>query len=360
MSDTLLLTGGTGFLGMSLVARLLAADEGPDLVLAVRARDAAGAAERVDELLARLYDEPPPSARRLRAIPAELTATGLGLAAADRRELVATADRVVHCAASISFTLPLDEARAINVEGTRGVIELARELPLLERLVHVSTAYVAGRSRGRFREADLDRGQAFRNTYERTKLEAELLLCAAPDVPSVVVRPSIVVGESDSGWTSAFNVVYWPLQAFARGLIDAFPADPRGIVDLVPVDHVVDVLEHAALAPGVCGTLHAVSGDRALRVAELVQRSSALLDRPAPRLVAPGGHGPDEPGAMFAPYFDVAVAFDRGRVGALGLGAAAPGAVFLPAILRYARAARWGKRPLTRQAARELVLARAA
>ena len=39
-----------------------------------------------------------------------------------------------------------------------------------------------------------------------------------------VVRPSIVVGESDSGWTPAFKVIYWPLRAFARGLLAEVPA----------------------------------------------------------------------------------------------------------------------------------------
>ena len=164
MSDTILMTGGTGFLGMETIARLLAEDEGPDLLLAVRADGEAGAAERVDELLGRLYDRVPASARRLRGIPAELTAPGLGLSAADRADVVRRVDRVVHCAASISFTLPLAEARAINVEGTRAVLELAHGIPGLERIVHVSTAYVAGTAPGRFREDELDRGQVFRNT----------------------------------------------------------------------------------------------------------------------------------------------------------------------------------------------------
>ncbi|MDX6666296.1 MAG: hypothetical protein QOG68_2502 [Solirubrobacteraceae bacterium] len=350
MSDTILLTGGTGFVGMSLIARLLEADAGPDLLLPVRARDGAGAAARVDELLARLYDESPASAARLRAVSAELTAPGLGLSAADRRDVVASVDRIVHCAASISFGLPLDEARAINVAGTQSVLSLARELPRLERLVHVSTAYVAGRHRGRFREGDLELGQTFRNTYEQTKAEAELLLAAATDLPGVVVRPSIVVGESDSGWTSAFNVIYWPLQAFARGLLDEVAADPDGIVDLVPVDHVTDLIEHAALAPGVRGPLHAVAGERALRVHELIGQTSALLGRAGPRLRPPAAAGPDDPAAVFAPYFDVQVAFDDRR--ARDVATAPAPADYLPAILAYARATRWGKRPLSREAAR--------
>ena len=351
MSDTILLTGATGFLGMETIATLLAEDEGPDLLLAVRAADAAGAEERVRELLGRLYDRLPASARRLRGIPAELTAPGLGLSRANRAEVAGRVDRVVHCAASISFTLPLAEARAINVDGTRAVLDLARDIPGLERVVHVSTAYVAGRTAGRFGEEDLDRGQSFRNTYEQTKWEAELVVRDA-GLPAVVVRPSIVVGESGSGWTSAFNVIYWPLQAFVRGLLRSVPADPDGLVDLVGVDHVADLLVHAALAPGMTGTLHAVAGDGALRVRDLVARASELLARPAPRLTPPGAIAAEDPAAVFAPYFDVRVAFDDRRA-RRALGRSAPASEeLLGALLDYAQAARWGKRPLTREAAR--------
>jgi thioester reductase-like protein len=355
MSDAILLTGATGFLGMELIARWLEDDAGPDVFVAVRARDAAGARARVDELLGRLYEEPPRAAARLRPVPAELTAEGLGLDPGDRIDIVRNVGRVVHCAASISFTLPLDEARSINVGGTSHVLDLAREIDHLRRVVHVSTAYVAGRARGRFREADLDCGQHFRNTYEQTKCEAELLVASASDLPLAVLRPSIVVGESDSGWTSAFNVVYWPLQAFARGLFAELPADPAGIVDLVPVDHVTELLDRLAFAPDAAGTFSAVAGDRAVTVAELVELACRLMNRPVPALSPPGTLPAGHPGAMFAPYFDVKAAFDDRRSREL-LGTGAPRAKdYFGALLEYGRRARWGKRPLTRQSARDLV-----
>jgi nucleoside-diphosphate-sugar epimerase len=291
--------------------------------------------------------------RRLSAVRADLTAPGMGIAAADRRRLAADVDRVIHCAASIAFTLPLAEARAINVAGTRRVLELARELPQLERLVHVSTAYVAGRTPGLFRETDVG-GGGFRNTYERTKMEAEHALALADDLPSLVVRPSIVVGESDSGWTSAFNVLYWPLQAFARGLLDSVPADPAGVVDMVPVDYVAEIIERAAFTPGLGGRFHAVAGERAVSVAELIELVCGELGRRAPDLTPPGSLSDDHPAAVFAPYFDVDTRFDDRRA-ALLAGASGPApepASYLPALLEYGAKARWGKRPLTREAAR--------
>src|SRR5260370_40411881 len=92
----------------------------------------------------------------------------------------------------------------MKVAGKGRVLQLARELPALERFVHVSTAYVAGRTPGVFSENHAG-GSGFRNTYERTKMEAEHTVATADDVPALVVRPRIGGGESERGWTSAFS-----------------------------------------------------------------------------------------------------------------------------------------------------------
>jgi long-chain acyl-CoA synthetase len=353
LSDTVLLTGGTGFLGMEQIARWLEADEGPEIRLAVRAADADAAQERVTRLLAGLYDEPPASARRLSAVCADLQSPGLGLSEADRRAIVADVDRLVHCAASVEFTLPLEEARAINLEGTRRVLELAAEIDGLERLVHVSTAYVSGKKSGRFAEDEDGSGEGFRNTYEQTKWEGERAVADA-GLPSVVVRPSIVVGESDSGWTSSFNVIYWPLQAFARGLFEEVPAHPEGVIDMVPVDHVASVIDRAAFDEAAEGNYHAVSGEQALSVAELIDQTTRALDRPAPRLTEPDTIATDHPAAAYAAYFDVRTRFDHERALALvgDEGRALEPSYYLPRLLDYAVKARWGKQSLSRQRAR--------
>ena len=79
-----------------------------------------------------------------------------------------------------------------------------------------------------FRETDLDLGQGFRNTYEQSKFDAEKAIGeAAGDLPLAIARPSIVVGDSRSGWTPAFNVIYWPMRAFSRGLMDEVRDRPR-------------------------------------------------------------------------------------------------------------------------------------
>jgi long-chain acyl-CoA synthetase len=349
VSGSLFLTGATGFLGMELIARMLDQGDGPDLYVAIRADDPPAAQARLTETIGRLWETPPESIRRLHAVRADLTAPGLGLTAFARDELAANVERVVHCAASISFTLPLAQAREVNVAGTRRVLELAAELPALERVVHVSTAYVSGRTPDVFDEPHPG-GSGFRNTYERTKMEAEVAVRAA-GLPFAIVRPSIVVGEAGSGWTSAFNVLYWPLQAFARGLLPVVPADPDGIVDMVPVDYVAEVIERATFDADAGGCFHAVAGDKAVLVREFVDAVCGELSMDAPQLTAANTLEDGHPAEIFAPYFDVDTRFGNAR--GRGLAGEAPDPLsYLPELLRFAKAARWGKVAVTREAAR--------
>jgi long-chain acyl-CoA synthetase len=355
VSGAVFLTGGTGFLGMELIARMLDAGDGPDIYVAIRADDPLAAQTRLAETIGRLWETPPESIARLRAVRADLTAPGLGLTASVRDDLAANAERVVHCAASISFTLPLAQARAVNVAGTRRVLELAAELPRLERVVHVSTAYVSGRTPEVFDESHPG-GSGFRNTYERTKMEAEAAVRAA-GLPFAIVRPSIVVGKAGSGWTATFNVLYWPLQAFARGLLPVVPADPDGIVDMVPVDYVAEVIERATFDAETGGCFHAVAGDRAILVRDLIDGVCSELSLEPPELTPPNTLEDGHPAEIFAPYFDVNTRFDNTRARRIA-GEAPDPLSYLPQLLDFARAARWGKTPITREAAALLAAAR--
>jgi thioester reductase-like protein len=352
------LTGATGFLGMEVLARLL--EKGDRKVIAlVRASDDAAAQERLDSIMAKLWVDPAPYAGRARAVAGDVTSPGLGLNADTRKAVAEEAGAVMHCAASISFDLPLDEARAINVEGTRSIIELAREIKGLERFIHVSTAYVAGITEGTFREDQLDAGQEFRNTYEQTKWEAEHVVTEASDLNPVIARPSIVMGESGSGWTPAFNVLYWPIRAFSRGLFAEVPARPEALVDVVPVDYVADALVHLLEHPADTGVVNLVSGREACTVEDLVAMTSSAFGKERPRVVPPGSAGTgsahaDDQAAVYFPYFDMDMVFDdthaRELFGSAGI--RCPHLTdYFPRLIEYAQTTRWGKTPLTREEA---------
>jgi long-chain acyl-CoA synthetase len=306
---TVLITGATGFLGGVVVTRL------DDPLALVRGPNAADRLPGVRVLEGDLTNELP-------ELPEEITA-------------------IIHCAASVSFSLPLEEAREINVEGTRRLLTAAQRLPNLERFVHVSTAYVAGTRRGPFFEADHDLGQSFRNTYERSKWEAEALVRAS-GLPWAIVRPSIVVGDSRTGETSSFNVLYYPLQAFARGLVTSVPADPDGIVDVVPVDHVADVIEAALNGAGP--VLHAVAGENAITASELANLASDAFGRPRVRF-SDDEDGPEGLDVYF-PYFKVKSRFRADNVREQGL-APPPLEEYFPRLVEYAELTRWGRRPVS-------------
>lgn len=366
MKPPVFLTGATGFLGMEVLARLLQ-DGDRDVLALVRAPDAAAAQERLDGVLAKLWKDPARYQDRARAVPGDVTQPGLGMPDGDRAAVAEQAGAVLHCAASIAFDLPLDEARAINVEGTREVIGFAREAKALggmDRFVHVSTAYVSGAYAGTFGEHQLDAGQTFRNTYEQTKWEAEHVVNDASDLAPVIARPSIVMGESTSGWTPAFNVLYWPLRAFARGLFEVVPAHPERRVDIVPVDYVADALVHL-LDCDQSGVVNLVAGREAPTIDDLIGLAATTFDRERPPVVPPGTTGTgsthaDDQGAVYFPYFDMEVVFDDARARAL-LG---PAGIRCPkledyfgVLMDYASRARWGKTGLSREEAQEAAAA---
>ncbi len=361
-----LLTGATGFVAMELLARYLERSD-RDVFTLVRARDDAAARERIDEVLANLFGSRGAKryADRVHAVAGELTEPGLGLDERRAQEMACEVTTVVHSAASVSFTLPLEEARAINLEGTRRMVEfaqMAQDCGGLERYGHVSTAYVAGTFDGSFAERDLDVGQEFNNSYEQSKFEAEQLVRSRPELPSTIMRPSIIVGDSRSGWTSAFNVLYWPLRAFARGLFEAVPAVASAPVDVVPVDYVADgiyeIVEHSG---GIGETYHLTAGVQASTIAEISQLASRYFSRPAPRVLSPDefeaqlGDSNDgttiEGGQAYFPYFSIKTEFDdvatRARLEPAGI-KVSPLGDYMDRLLDFATRSRWGKRPIAR------------
>jgi thioester reductase-like protein len=291
-SDGVLLTGTTGFLGMELMARYLERSDRPVYAL-VRAHDESGAADRIRQSLFAFYgDDGGFPEGRLVPVPGDVESPGLGLAPEKREALADRVSEIVHSAASVSFELPLEDSRRINVEGTRQMLEFAelcRDRGTLRGFSYISTAYVAGTHKGEFREDQLEVGQGFRNPYERSKYEAERLVRDYGDrLPIHVFRPSIIVGESGTGWTASFNVLYAPLNAFARGLLPAVPARKGAPVDVVPVDYVADgVFELSRRRADGTQTHHLVAGTRAATVDELIDLAASKLGRRKPLVIPP-------------------------------------------------------------------------
>jgi nucleoside-diphosphate-sugar epimerase/putative sterol carrier protein len=209
----ILLTGATGLLGRYLLRDLLRA--GHTVTVLARDRHGTGAKERVAELGAFWSDAlradlPPPV-----VLHGDLTAPRLGLGDAERRWVARHCASAVHAAASVSFPACADEPWRTNADGTRHVIELCEELGVA-RLHHVSTAFVCGERAGPVYEHELACGQRFRNSYEASKFEAERIVRRARSIRATVYRPSVIVGDSVTGYTSAYHGIYYFAQLIAR------------------------------------------------------------------------------------------------------------------------------------------------
>jgi thioester reductase-like protein len=362
-TDAVLLTGVTGFVGTAVLARLLRRSDRPVIAL-VRGADGDDAAARLRAALEDVFEpaDVEAHAARCTAVPSDLLRDDLGLDRPTREDLAHRCDEIIHCAASVTFDLPLHEARAVNAAGASRVAHLAERAMQrgagLRRLAHVSTAYVAGDRDGAFGEEDVTRGIPFRNTYEQTKHEAEELLRAwAPELPLQIVRPSIVVGDRRSGWTRSFNVLYWPLRQFSKGRLPVIPAIADAPVDVVPVDYVADVVLGLADAPP--GTYHAVAGQQASTVRDIIDLASARFGIEAPAIVPPrlldealarpmgdAQRRALERARVYFPYFALRVRFDdrTTRDALAGSGVqTAPLADYFDALMDYAERESWGR-----------------
>ncbi|MBA4116237.1 MAG: HAD-IB family hydrolase [Rubrobacter sp.] len=157
---TVLLTGGTGFLGTALVEKMLRSlPELQRLYLLVRPSRDKGAKERFEKdmlgspAFSRLREELGDGfeervAEKVRVLEGDVHAGSLGLGAEDLAELSREVDAVIHSAASVVFDAPLDAAVDSNVRGTLGLLALAGTWERAPLFVHVSTTYVAGTKSG--------------------------------------------------------------------------------------------------------------------------------------------------------------------------------------------------------------------
>lgn len=209
MDGVILLTGATGLLGRYLLRDLLTA--GQNLAVVVRPSDRQPAEARVASLMAAWERRGVTGLPMPQVLVGDITEPGLGLGADDRRWVADHCDMVLHNAASLSFepaSSPEDEPWRSNLGGTRNVLELCEQTGITD-FHHVSTSYVCGLREDVVYESQLDVGQEFGNDYEKSKLQAEQLVRGADFLaPPTFYRPAIIVGDSQTGFTTTFHGFY--------------------------------------------------------------------------------------------------------------------------------------------------------
>ena len=271
----------TSFLATRVVRALLAR---PEIELRLVVQE--GAVPRAREVLGELQ-----AGERAQILVGDAAALDLGLAG---KEVCALADEVElihHCAAATYLGVDKKTAERINVGATREVLELAELAKGLRRLVFWSTALVSGARRGTVLEDELEPGGPFRNAVERTRMRAERMVREARStIPTTILRPSIVVGDSVTGEIDRFDGPYLLVLLMMSAPSDLrVPMAGRGSVplNLVPVDYVVAAGLHIAdRAESVGGTYHLVD-PAPPTVRGVFERIAGILGKATPR-----GHVP--------------------------------------------------------------------
>lgn len=260
-----LLTGGTGAIGSALVPILL---EQPDtnINLLIRARDEGDLAARLNRLFefwgTSIADEKYRS--RIRAVRGDTTEPRLGLHPSDFDRLCTDVTHIVHAAGLVRMNLPIEDARKSAVGSARNVLSIGECCRHLEKIEFVSTVGVGGRWPGTVPERRLTEARKFHNTYEQAKAEAEDVVHDAigHGLPVTIHRPSMVVGDSQTGKIIHFQVFYHLCEFLSgRRTLGLSPDLGDAQLDIIPADFVGRAIAWSSQQSVTIGkTLHLCSG----------------------------------------------------------------------------------------------------
>lgn len=234
----------------------------------------------------------------------------LGLDEDSTSRILEDVDIIINSAANTNFHERYDAAIDINTRGPGRVMSLAKKCKKLKLFLQVSTAYVNGQRRGRIlerpfrigesiagesfesenqtslipfldveeeisialnlcdaledqkaaqrmKELGLERARKYgwQDTYVFTKAMGEMLLGSMRgDVPVVILRPSIIESTHNDpfpGWIEGNRMMDPIVTYYGKGQLCGFLVDPNAVIDVVPVDMVVNVMLTAMAKHGI-------------------------------------------------------------------------------------------------------------
>ncbi|MDD5327586.1 MAG: SDR family oxidoreductase [Phycisphaerae bacterium] len=319
--NTVLLTGITGNLGSWLAVEL--SRRGEKVLALMRDRNSKDAAARLN----RIFDITGANGLKdnIEIVHGDICKKQLGLKSDSKN--FNRLSKIIHCAACTKFLGDGDKShQTMNIQGTLNVLELAGKLSL--PLVHVSSAYIAGKRTGTVKEDETDLGQSFNNIYEDTKCRSEMLVhswAQTNSLPVVILRPSIVLGDSQYGKTVHFASLYDYMKALAliaprlgKDCIRVI-TKPGVTKNIIPVDYFAKVSSHI-ISKGLPGTYH-ITSPRPLTMKDFGRIFSSLFGLSSYKLVKADSFTTEKPSrierliqkstSVYAPYMQSEPVFDR-------------------------------------------------
>jgi NAD(P)-dependent dehydrogenase (short-subunit alcohol dehydrogenase family) len=258
-------TGGTGFIGRFLVPKLL--DRGGTVYLLVRP-SSLPKVEGLRELWGAEDDQ-------VIAVEGDLGKTRLGVKPAWVKKHAGKIDHFFHLAAIYDMEADAESQRVSNVKGTAQAIALARGLRA-GCFHQVSSIAAAGLYEGTFTEDMFEEAGALDHPYFLTKHESEGLVRKEKKLKWRIYRPGMVVGHSETGEMDKIDGPYYffdLLNNLSKVTPKGLPLllNKAGLLNIVPVDYVVDAIDHLAHVPGHDNECFFITDPKGIRVGDLLR-----------------------------------------------------------------------------------------
>ena len=265
---TVLLTGASGVVGRAVLQRL---------------RD-------VDVVC--LVHRSPVCGPNVTTVPGDISKRMFGLTQPAYLDLAAKVSAVIHCAAITDFNRTDGSLEATNVAGTDHIASFAAEAGAV--LYHVSTAFVHTKENG-------ERGRTALG-YALSKSAAEAVVRSS-GVPHVILRPSVVIGDSGTGEIAAFQGLHQVAAGMFAGIVPMIPFDPSWPINFVPADIVADAIACVVENQVSEGEFWVSAGDKALRLDESVAVTVELARELGVSIDMPRFVPPDTFDRLIGPVF---------------------------------------------------------
>lgn len=291
-NKTVFMTGFPGFLGSAFVLRLLERyPSDVSVTCLVQAKFMDVARQKADAISVGQDGW----RERIQLVEGDITAADLGLGE-EYSALQESTIEVFHFAAVYDLGVSKELGLKVNVDGTKNMLTFAQGSADLRRFQYVSTCYVSGSHDGEFTEDDLVLGQSFNNYYEGTKYLAEVHVQNAmmEGLPTTIYRPSIVVGDSQTGATQKYDGPYYIIQLLMRqsksmALLTVLPNAKSIEFNIVPRDYVVDAMAYLSAQESSENKVYQLSNPYVGNLDDLLTTIEAASGRPTIRVPVPKG-----------------------------------------------------------------------